>query len=680
MLLHLHQFAAAQDSLSNSNVDSSQITPPPTLSIGVGTLGYYGELNQSSGLNTPLISRMAVDIEFRQNINYFLEFYVNGWGGKISANERGVNRNLNFESALYGAGFGLNYNFGNFLKPDPILKPILGVGLEFISFNSKTDLLDANRVKYHYWSDGSIRNLPETASNAEQAIRLYRDYTYESDIKTNPTYNLDPYNTYTLAIPLKVGANLVLNENWSFRAAATYHFTFTDMLDGVSANNGAYKGDSKMDNLLYTSVSLGYNFKKKDKPITQEDAYEYFEEIDTTSDVDFDGVKDFWDECPHTPEGAEVDEKGCPVDGDKDGVGNYKDEELASAPGASVDTVGVTYTEEDLKLFYAMYFDETGNYSPIEDVVYSEQIIAGKTKRRKKKTTVYAVAIGEFQGDIPQDMINSILSVPDVNTFDHNGNVLVAVGTYKSVEEAKLRQANLDKQNINTTDIVAISPNGQISTISGNTASLDSETLDKSRMATSQQTIYRVQIGAYSKQPNESVYEGLPNVVAIKGDDGLIRYFSGVYPSYQEAARAKIDILATGQTGAFVVAFKGGNKVAIGNIRKVTLDKEQKNSMKSSEPLSEEQKKNLSFRVQVGSYSKQVPSSMLEKFMELGSVEQLKGDNGLIKYVAGNFDNYQDATAYKNELAKKGYNGCYVVAVYYGKVITSSEARKMLNR
>lgn len=671
--------AAAQDENNTSSDSSATNSRPPTLAIGFGTLGYFGELNQGKGLNTPLIGRLAADVEFRQNINYFLEFTINAWGGKISANERSVDRNLNFESTLFSGGFGLNYNFANFLPENPTLLPILGVGIEFISFNSKTDLLDANRTAYHYWSDGSIRNISETDINSEQAIRLYRDYTYESDIKENDYYNLDPFNTYTLAIPLKVGANLLINDRWQFRAAATYHFTFTDMLDGVSANNGNFKGDSQNDNLLYTSVSLSYNFKKTERPEI-DDAYEYFNELDTALDSDFDGVKDFWDECPNTEEGAQVDEKGCPIDGDEDGVGNYMDEELTSAPGAQVDTVGVTYTEEDLTLFYAKFFDTTGTYSPIEDEIYSEQIIAGKTKRKRKQTTMYAVAIGEFQGDIPQEMINSILSVPDVKTYDNDGTILVAVGLYKTVEEAKQRQANLEKQNISTTEIVAINPNNSINTISGDTASFEKETLNKSRMATSQNTIYRVQIGAFAKAPNEKAFENLPNVVSIKGDDGLTRYYSGVYSSYREAAEAKIDILATGYGGAFVVAFKAGNKVALGNINTVSLNKTQKESLKSNQALTEEQKNNLKFKVQVGSYSKQVPAEMLEKFMELGNVEQVKGVKGQIKYVAGSYDNYEDAAKYKKELVSKGYKGCYVVGVYYGKVITVTEARNMLNR
>ncbi len=43
-------------------------------------------------------------------------------------------------------------------------------------------------------------------------------------------------------------------------------------------------------------------------------------------DSDGDGVPDRKDECPDTPPGVQVDEKGCPLDSDGDGVPDYKDD------------------------------------------------------------------------------------------------------------------------------------------------------------------------------------------------------------------------------------------------------------------------------------------------------------------------------------------------------------------
>ncbi|MCF8026309.1 MAG: outer membrane beta-barrel domain-containing protein [Desulfobacteraceae bacterium] len=63
-------------------------------------------------------------------------------------------------------------------------------------------------------------------------------------------------------------------------------------------------------------------------------------------DSDNDGVIDYHDECPGTPEGAEVDDKGCVVDTDNDGVANYKDECLNTPQGASVNARGCWVVED----------------------------------------------------------------------------------------------------------------------------------------------------------------------------------------------------------------------------------------------------------------------------------------------------------------------------------------------
>ncbi|MDF1875010.1 OmpA family protein [Sulfurimonas sp. SAG-AH-194-I05] len=57
-------------------------------------------------------------------------------------------------------------------------------------------------------------------------------------------------------------------------------------------------------------------------------------------DSDEDGVYDSVDECPQTPLGEEVNEKGCPLDSDKDGVYDAVDECPQTPIGISVNDVG----------------------------------------------------------------------------------------------------------------------------------------------------------------------------------------------------------------------------------------------------------------------------------------------------------------------------------------------------
>jgi len=68
------------------------------------------------------------------------------------------------------------------------------------------------------------------------------------------------------------------------------------------------------------------------------------------SDSDGDGIYDGLDECPNTPKGARVDSKGCPKDSDGDGVFDGLDK-CPDTPAASrVDKDGCVLTEKEFEI------------------------------------------------------------------------------------------------------------------------------------------------------------------------------------------------------------------------------------------------------------------------------------------------------------------------------------------
>lgn len=67
-------------------------------------------------------------------------------------------------------------------------------------------------------------------------------------------------------------------------------------------------------------------------------------------DDDNDGVPNELDQCPNTPAGVAVDEKGCPLDSDGDGVPDYLDRCPDTPAGALVDEHGCQqYLEQDIR-------------------------------------------------------------------------------------------------------------------------------------------------------------------------------------------------------------------------------------------------------------------------------------------------------------------------------------------
>lgn len=84
----------------------------------------------------------------------------------------------------------------------------------------------------------------------------------------------------------------------------------------------------------------------------------------------------------------------------------------------------------------------------------------------------------------------------------------------------------------------------------------------------------------------------------------------------------------------------------------------------------------LVFKVQIATSTKLVS---LEKQNFKGCSELSKEKEGkLYKYYSGNFEDLKDAELLQNELRKKKYKDCFVVAFYNGKQISITEAKELI--
>jgi len=244
----------------------------------------------------------------------------------------------------------------------------------YLHFDSKTDLYDANGVQYHYWSDGSIRNLAEDDPLAENAVMIQRDYNFETDLRKLNLDSLGRYSQSAFSIPLSAEVNLRVSPRFNFRLGTTYYFNFTDLIDNVSdAGKGVRKGNSKNDNFLFTSMTFTYNLWRDEAGGSMKDEYYKDQNFDGlfTEDSDSDGVNDFSDQCQGTPEGIAVNQYGCPFDNDNDGIWET-DQEKNSAMGAVVNTVGITYNDS---MMLAEIADSVAVPRNMIDVIYPSGVL-----------------------------------------------------------------------------------------------------------------------------------------------------------------------------------------------------------------------------------------------------------------------------------------------------------------
>ncbi len=632
----------------------------------------------------PTVSRLARDLRVSQalNSNFDLSFYV--LFGQVSANERTLTRNLNFQSNITTGGATVTYNFYNILKPKRVVNPYISLGVESIEFLSKSDLKDKNGETYHYWSDGTIRNLSESSANAASAKEIFRDYSYESDLREANLDGFGQYQERTLAIPLDIGANFHLSKRIKARLGASMHFTLSDLIDNVTAESeGLRKGDAQNDRFLYTHFALTYDFgKRKKKSELKDKELELSDEellAADTSDYDGDGVFDLVDDCIKTPKDAfPVDAKGCPLDDDKDFVPNYRDEELNSLFGVLVNEKGITMYDDDIEKRFQAYIDSNGSY-------YKEERHVTKSgeeglDRKIKNNLKYTIVIGTDSKEISANELYKYLSYKDFKTVERGDSVFYVIGGFETMSEAVGEKQKLENQGVKTTGIALIK--GKPTEIKRLVSNVEIKTLVLPKFDIINpvlQSIYRVQIGAFNVKISNDAFGKIDDIEVVKGDDGLYRYYTGAFTNKEEAINHKISILEKGYSGAIVTVFKEGRRISLEEAGFEVINEVPGEMDAESEPTEKILTDGLvKYRVQVGAYKNDIPTSVLDAYLNLGDVlPRLDNKTMITKYLVGKFDTYQEAQKRKNEIQDEGLEDAFIVGDLNGKIITTKEALEL---
>lgn len=335
------------------NTKYEYLSMNPAVGAGIGTTNYFGELNSIEEFSAAKTSTFGAHLFYmypispsvfaKANINYNK---ISHWGIDSSSVH-------NFSTHIYGGDVGAFYRLDNDIIFDQ-QKPLtvfIGGGVGFAAFNAKEDLQNGEGETYNYWSDGTIRNLNENDPNAETAVKISRDYDYETEI--NSAKSVSPY------IYLEGGFGLKITHNLTANLSYKHSISFTDELDGVIS-------DDKKDRFDYFNVSMAWSFgspyRTADEILRDKEA----ETIDM-SDLDEDGVTDLYDLCAKTPYGWEVDSEGCPLDTDGDRVPDKIDKEPNTAKDAVVNAEGVTLTDEEIEVLYLLQTGQIGGHEKFEE-------------------------------------------------------------------------------------------------------------------------------------------------------------------------------------------------------------------------------------------------------------------------------------------------------------------------
>ena len=648
----------------------------PTFGIGPGMFAFYGDVGNNHGTYSPLVTRVGYELRATTPITPWLEVGAYALHGRLGVNERSLTRNLNFESRITTGGIQFRYNFLQLLNPKRVVEPYITAGFESVEFLTKTDLRDANGLPYHYWSDGTIRDIDEGAANAGQAVELQRDYSYESDVRES---NLDGFGKYlerTWAVPVGIGARMDIGHGFDFRMGTTMHFTLSDLVDGVTDQSREDRaGDARNDRFLFSSFSIGYTLpmkapKKKAKltPLNSDQ----IDELAWLGDEDADGVQDINDKCPYTPAGAKVDAFGCPLDGDSDGVPDHDDDELNSAPGAAVDARGVTISDEDLLNAWLAYKD-SGNVNIVASRVESFGPMKPAVQKVKR---VYVVKVGEQVESISEDLIQKLLSIPDIRAIEQGDTTFYVVGNYESIPEALRRELELN--GIKVEGRVMAEENGRLIDVTDEVNAERAKMSGGSTQTTATPTgeiIVRVQLGAFRNPLSKNIFDGIDDLVILKGDDGLTRYYTGSFKEVNPAAAHKVQMLLRGFDGAFLVAFRDGKRIGMKEAgAKLTGPEDLRNA-----PSGSIDKSKLRYRVQVGTFVGNIPMETMGKLIEMGDIRPITSPDA-VRYYYGQFTSRKEADDAKAAVVKKGFADAFVVGDMNGYIIPADEADQLMKQ
>ncbi len=376
----------------------------PTLSLAPGMFKFIGDIGYSKA-NEPLLGKSGFQIELQFKIK--AGFSVSGilLSGQLEGDERNRIGALNFRTTLVAEGLMFRYEFINRKQSSQVLVPYLSAGIEYIFFKTYSDLFDANGIQYHYWSDGSIRNLAQTDTGSGSAIRLFRDHTFETNIRDANPDGLGKYHQSSWAIPVGAGVRFVISPRVSMQLGSVLHLANTDLLDGISdKGSGQRKGDPSNDKFLFTSAAFRYDFSVagsghggRRKKLRKADLSGVDFNALLTEDADKDGIPDVKDDSSATPSSIQVDASGKPIDKDNDGIPDYRDLELNSAPDAVVTVDGVTITEEMIEekfirdslaaipalVEYIQSYDRLTERNPLFEKAQLEKLNASKPQRAR---------------------------------------------------------------------------------------------------------------------------------------------------------------------------------------------------------------------------------------------------------------------------------------------------------
>ena len=136
----------AQESTDTSNVEDKAPKKhiPLTYNMGIGLYNYRGDVGLIKNLGTTENFQTSLRGGLEYKIKSVLGLGINVGYGSLVKNEKNGGDNDNFYTTILSGGISGNFHFANgyMLAEKYPIDPFLSFGVNYLSFDPKTDLLD----------------------------------------------------------------------------------------------------------------------------------------------------------------------------------------------------------------------------------------------------------------------------------------------------------------------------------------------------------------------------------------------------------------------------------------------------------------------------------------------------------------------------------------------------------
>jgi hypothetical protein len=491
------------------NPEKKDATHKPKIALGAGVFTYFGEVRDNS-FSHLFTSSLGYELTVSRNISNSFGVDIRVIYGNLSVNERGAGNNYNFKSEVWNGSANLVYNFSGLYKKQRVIQPFISAGLAYLSFSSKTDLISATGLQYHYWNDGTIRDLDQGDINAENAVKLQRDYEYETDLREQNLDGLGKYKQFAISVPLAAGFNIKVSDRFGMKLSTTYFLNFTDLIDNISdVGEGARKGNSANDNFMFTSIGFSYALWSEEpfssKSHKSKDVEKYKLPKDYYNDADLGDVSELDKTEPATPVKS-----------------NY-----------------VQPTDEE---FESM---KPYNRKSVNNAVMQAEGSAGE------KGGNFTVQVGAYGRNVPQEIQKKIDEIPGVVQTKVNDSITIfTIGSYEKFEDAEKIQNQLIQNGLN--DAFGLKENK----VKEVTAKLDKLIKSNPELKKQYKSIMGVDVLTFKVQTEE--YRGefdvkkFADVISTYGmqmqttTGGLKIYTFGSFDNYNDAQKLQSELTKRG--------------------------------------------------------------------------------------------------------------------------------------